>query len=148
MTIKDSIFINAPVEKVFATFRDLDKATESMSSITKIEVLEGPAILEMGTKWRETRKMFGQEATEEMYVTGFEMNHMYKVEAESSGAHYITVFSFTPQDSGTLVEMSFEGMAKSFMAKLFTPLGYLFANASKKALHQDLEDLKKVAEQP
>ena len=146
MKIQDSIGINADRARVFEVFGDLDHAAANISAITKLEVLAGPAQLNMGTRWRETRKMFGQEATEEMWVTGYEQDASYVVEAESRGTHYRSEYRFTPEGSGTRVVMTFEGTPISFGARLGSVIGALFAGAAKKALHQDLVDLKRVCE--
>jgi hypothetical protein len=144
--IQDSISINADRKRVFEVFSNLDDATANIDAITKVEVLAGPAQLNLGTKWRETRTMFGREATEEMWVTGYERDVSYVAEAESRGTHYRSEYRFTPEGSGTRVDMTFEGTPLSFGARLAGVLGALFAGAAKKALHQDLVDLKRVCE--
>jgi carbon monoxide dehydrogenase subunit G len=144
--IQDSITINAERDRVFEMFCDLGKAAETIQAITKIEVLSGPAQLNIGTKWRETRTMFGKEATEVMWVTEYERNVSYVAEAESHGAHYRSSYRFTPEGRGTRVTMSFEGTPRTFGARVAGVLGVLFAGATKKALHQDLTDLKRACE--
>ena len=146
MKIQDSISINADRARVFEVFCDLEHAAANISAITKLEVLAGPAQLNVGTRWRETRTMFGQEATEEMWVTAHEQNASYVAEAESRGAHYRSEYRFSDEGSGTLVVMTFEGRPVSFGARLASLIGGLFAGATKKALHQDLVDLKRVCE--
>lgn len=146
MKIQDNISINADRARVFEVFCDLENAAANISAISKVEVLAGPAQLNLGTKWRETRTMFGTEATEEMWVTGYEQDVSYVAEAESRGAHYRSEYRFTPEGSGTRVDMTFEGVPLTLGARLASILGALFAGASKKALHQDLVDLKRVCE--
>lgn len=148
MKITDSITIKAPLDKVFNVFTDLEKATERVKSISKLEVLEGPGLLQVGTKWRETRTMFGKEATEEMWVTALEPNASYEVAAESQGTKYLSRYQFTQNGEATEVSLVFEGMPLTASAKLMNALGFLFAGAAKKALHKDLEDLKAVCENP
>ena len=147
MTITDSIFIQAPIERVFEVFTDLDKATDRISAITRIEVLEGPAKMQKGTKWRETRKMFGSDATEVMWVTELEPNSRYVVDADSHGAKYTTTYTFSPKDKGVEVNFSFASQPYTVGAKLMGITFALFAGATKKALHQDLLDLKAACEQ-
>jgi carbon monoxide dehydrogenase subunit G len=144
--IQDSITINAERARVFEVFRDLDNAAANIRAISKIDVLEGPAQLSLGTKWRETRTMFGKEATEEMWVTEFEQDASYVAEAESRGAHYRSEYRFTPEGSGTRVDLTFEGTPLTFGGRVAGVIGGLFAGAAKKALHEDLEDLKRVCE--
>jgi hypothetical protein len=144
--IQDSISIDADRKRVFEVFSNLDNAAANINAITRVEVLAGPAQLNLGTKWRETRMMFGREATEEMWVTGYERDVSYVAEAESRGTHYRSEYRFAPEGSGTRVDMTFERTPLSFGARLAGILGVLFAGAAKKALHQDLVDLKRVCE--
>ncbi|WP_157155617.1 SRPBCC family protein [Diaminobutyricimonas sp. LJ205] len=146
MKIQDSISINADRARVFKVFCDLENAAANIGGITKIEVLAGPAQLNLGTKWRETRTMFGREATEEMWVTGYEQDASYVAEAESRGTHYRSEYRFTSEGSGTRVDLRFEGTPLTFGARITGVIGALFAGAAKKALHQDLVDLKRACE--
>jgi hypothetical protein len=144
--IQDSINIRADRKRVFEVFCDLDNAAANVSAITRIEVLAGPTQLDLGTTWRETRTMFGKEATEEMRVTGYEKDVSYVAEAESRGTHYRSEYRFTPDGSGTRVDMTFDGTPLTVGARVAGVLGALFAGAAKKALHQDLVDLKRTSE--
>lgn len=146
MKIQDNISINADRARVFEVFCDLDNAAANIGAITKLEVLAGPAQLNLGTRWRETRTMFGQEATEEMWVTRYEQGASYVAEAESRGTHYRSEYRFTPEGRSTRVDMTFEGSPVSLGARLVGVFGALFAGSAKKALHQDLVDLKRVCE--
>jgi len=47
---------------------DLEGSAERLSGVNEAEILERPEF-GLGTRWRETRTMFGKEATEEMVVT-------------------------------------------------------------------------------
>ncbi len=77
--------VNAPVEKTFQLFSDFPNAAARINGIEKVEMLtNGP--IGVGTKFKETRIMFGKEATEEMEVTQFEPNKLYTVAADSCGA--------------------------------------------------------------
>jgi hypothetical protein len=146
MKIIDAVAIDAERAHVFAIFCDLDNAVSDLESITKIEVLAGPAQLNMGTKWRETRIMFGKEATEEMWVTAYELGTSYAVEAESHGTHYRTEYRFSAEGKGTLATMTFSATPVSLGARLASPIGLLFIGATKKACHQDLLQLKRACE--
>lgn len=148
MQIKDAIVINAPLERVFAVFSNLDTITQALKSITKIEQIAGPAQMVVGTKWKETRTVFGKEASETMWVTAITPNSSYVVEADSNGMHYMTEYKFMPEANGTRVEMTFSGTAKSWLTKVMGMImGVLFAGATKKALHQDLVELKEFCEE-
>jgi carbon monoxide dehydrogenase subunit G len=138
--------INAPVETVFHLATDLDHWAGRIKGITKIERLTtGP--VGVGTRFRETRVMFGRQATEEMEFTVFEPNRRYVLEAESCGCHYRSEFRFEPADGGTRVTMEFGAEGRTFMAKLMGKLmGWMMTGTMRKCVQQDLDDLKAAAE--
>ena len=63
--ITASLRIEAPVSTVFALATDLDGWAGRIKAITRIEKLT-PGPVRVGTRFKETRKMFGKEATETM----------------------------------------------------------------------------------
>ncbi|MGI9263993.1 MAG: SRPBCC family protein, partial [Gammaproteobacteria bacterium] len=69
MKVSTSIDIASPAENVWAVITDIENCVGRISSILDIEVLEKPETGFVGFKWKETRKMFGKEATEVMWVT-------------------------------------------------------------------------------
>ncbi len=146
MQIHLSKYIAAPVDVTFEVFSDITKAEERIDGITKIEILSD-VTHGVGTRWRETRIMFGREATEEMEISALQPNQSYEVVASSRGVDYHTRYTFTEKDGGTQVEMVFSGKANSLMAKLMAPLGFLFAGSVRKALEADMDNLKAVCEQ-
>ena len=146
MEIKASRHINAPVDHVFDVFSDITRIEERISGITKVEILSETKS-GVGTRWRETRVMFGQEATEEMEISVFNVNRSYEVVAASRGAEYHTVYNFSEENGGTRVDMVFSGKAVSFMAKLMSPLASLMSGATRKALEADMDELKAICEQ-
>ena len=120
-TITVSTLVSAPIERVFEVYTEIDKAVERIPGITALEVLsDGP--FGDGTRWRETRVMFKKEATEEMWVTGFDPPRSYTVEAESHGMRYSTLFSFTPEGDGTKVSWAFSGTALTMGTKIMAPV--------------------------
>lgn len=145
MEVRLSKSINAPIEKVFDVFSDITQIENRIDGITKIEILSDVKS-GVGTRWRETRVMFGREATEEMEISALEANKSYEVVAESRGMKYHTKYTFTPQGDGTQVEMVFSGQAVSFAAKLMTPLAFLMKGTVRKAMDKDMDELKAVCE--
>jgi carbon monoxide dehydrogenase subunit G len=145
MEVQLSKTINAPVEKVFDVFSDITQIENRIKGITKVEILSDVKS-GVGTRWRETRVMFGRQATEEMEISALEANRSYDVVAESRGMKYHTNYTFTPQGDGTHVEMVFSGQPVSIMAKLMTPLAYLMKGTIRKAMDKDMDELKAVCE--
>lgn len=63
--------VNASPEQVWCVFTYIPAAADTLSGVEGIEMLSEPPY-GVGTRWRETRTMFGKKATEEMWVTGAE----------------------------------------------------------------------------
>lgn len=140
--------IAAPCEAVFARAADFPRAAEHVRGITRVEMLtEGP--VGMGTRFRETRVMFGREASEVMEVTAFEPSKRYVVEAESCGCHYRSEFRFKPSGNGTDMEMVFGAQPLTWMAKI---MGILMAPMMKKmvlgCVVKDLDDIAASFDRP
>ena len=79
--------IAAPPERVWAVITDLGGAADVMSGIDSVERLDDGAGFGVGTRWRETRTLFGRQATEILEVTAVDAGRSYTVEAESRGTH-------------------------------------------------------------
>jgi carbon monoxide dehydrogenase subunit G len=139
--------IAAPVETVFDVATDLAHAAEHVRGIEKIElVTDGP--IGVGTRWRETRKMMGGASTETFEIKAFDQPRSYTAGCESCGAYFETKLRFDPDGDATNLTLDVRMEARTLMAKLMSPLGNLmFGNVMRKAMNDDLDDLKRVAEQ-
>jgi carbon monoxide dehydrogenase subunit G len=139
--------IAGTVDEVWSVITDLDRTAEAVSGIIRIERLDGGSGFEVGTKWRETRRMFGKEATEEMQVTSLEPMRTYTVLADSHKVHYISTMSVNEASDGTTLSMTFDaephGAFTKFMA---ATVGRLMMGATRKALQKDLDDIAKAVE--
>jgi hypothetical protein len=137
--------VEAPVSQVFTTFTDLASAPERVQGIVEMELLtDGP--VGIGTRFRETRVMFGKRATEEMEIVAFERDKSMLVQASSHGSEYLSKFTFDAKGDATDVTMTFNAKPITVMAKLMSPLGKLMAGTMKKCVEKDLEDLKRCVE--
>jgi carbon monoxide dehydrogenase subunit G len=145
-TITVSTNVSKPIDEVFKVYTQIEKTAERIPDITALEVLsEGP--FGEGTRWRETRVMFKKEATEEMWVTGFDPPNRYTVEAESHGMRYSTLFRFDPDGEGTKVTWAFSGTALTLGAKIMAPIfNVLMKGTMTKCMLRDLEALRDVCE--
>jgi uncharacterized membrane protein len=143
---KVDIVVNAPQARVFDVFSDLTQAQARVSSIKQLELLtDGP--IATGTRWRETRVMFGKEAKEEMEIAGFFAPNFYEAVAQSHGSTYRSRFDFAPDGHATRVTMTFTSSPESLGAKVMTAVlgGYMMKSVGK-LMRRDMEDLKAVAE--
>ena len=146
MNITFSRTIDSPIENVFQAYSDFGNAAARVEGIEKVEILTGDSI-GVGTRFRETRIMFGRESTEEMEVTEFEPYKKYTVEAYSCGAHFQTVFRFEPSGDATKLDVELNTRNVSLFAKLMSPLGFLMAGSMKKMFESDIDQLKSYCEQ-
>ncbi|WP_062461100.1 SRPBCC family protein [Demequina soli] len=140
--------IGASVERVWEILTDLDYATEVLPSIVALERLEGDGYA-VGVRWRETRKMWGREETEEMVVTVADAPVATTIRAESRGTEYVTVYTLEPAGDGTRLVCDFTaetpspGPAQRLGWLLFGKAGM---RATRKALEDDLAHIAAAAE--
>lgn len=143
LTVRETIA--APVEEVFAAASDFARAPEMMSGIRRVEMLTDGAI-GVGTRFRETRVMYGREASEEMEVLEFEPGRGYVLGCESHGCRYRSTFRFATIDEGTEVEMEFEATPLTLFAKVMSVLMRPAIKGVARAVEEDLADLKRAVE--
>ncbi len=145
MRMNFSSLVNAPCSQVFEAFSDFKNAADRVEGIEKIELIDGDSI-GVGTRFRETRIMFGRPSTEEMEVTEFIPGQRYTVEANTCGSHFQTIFNFKPDGDATVVDVELNTRALTLFAKIMTPIGFLMAGPMKKMFASDIEQLKKYCE--
>ncbi|MFT4937376.1 MAG: hypothetical protein ACI88A_000390 [Paraglaciecola sp.] len=148
MQLAIHIEILASIEKVWAAISDIAHAEKMISRIMAIEVLEQPEHGLVGLKWKETRKMFGKEATEIMWITDAIENEFYCTRAESHGCVYISRLSLSSLGSNSQLTMSFAGEPQTWGAKILSfYMNFLIQSSIKKELTKDLSDIKHHVEQ-
>jgi hypothetical protein len=147
MIVEAQVTVNASKAAIWAAITDIENASETISGIEKIEVLEKPAIGLVGLKWRETRMLFGKPATVEKWITDAAENEFYKTRAEDGGFVFLTAKSISESSGGFTLTESHESKPQGIVAKLSVPMLFLFKGVMKKALLQDLNDIKAAVEQ-
>jgi len=143
--VEVSIAINAPADRVFSIASDIPGAANTIKAITAIEMLT-PGPVGVGTRWKETRLMFGKSATETMEVTAFDPPRSYTVEAKSCGAHYVSIITVSPRAAGSEMRMTFTATPITATAKLFSFMNFFMAGMVRKCFEADLKDIKAAAE--
>ena len=139
--------IDAPPDRVFAVATDLDAAAQWMPNFVGIEKLTAGPIA-VGSRWRETRRMFGREATEHFEVTALVPNqsmelHIDGSKGTSGKGEYRFGYTFEPSAEGTLVTLSGE---VSGMGKFMELVGRVFVGPMKKAIAKDLAAMRRYIE--
>jgi hypothetical protein len=148
MLVEVQITINGSKEAIWAAITGIENASEIISGIDKIEVLERPAHGLVGLKWRETRMLFGKPATADKWITDAVENEFYKTRAASDGFVFLSTQSIAESGGGCTLTSSHDSQPQGIVARLMSiPMGLLFKGVAKKALLQDLNDIKAAVEQ-
>ena len=140
-----SVFVEVkkPLEGVWKAIIDFKNCSNYMESIIKLEIIEQPEDTLVGFKWKETRVMFGKEATETMWITEYIENEYYQTRAESHGSIYISKLSLERSGQNTNLTMSFSSEATTFFVKLISSfMGFMIKGSMKKVINKDLADIK------
>jgi carbon monoxide dehydrogenase subunit G len=135
-------YVRSTPDRAFAVFTDLEAVGDRLSAIEEIELLtDGP--IRVGTRWKETRELMGQSATEEMEIVEFDAPRRLVAQAESYGTRYTTQFEFEPEGAGTRIRVTFRAEPQSWTARaMSTVLGGTMMGSVQEMLAQDLADLK------
>src|SRR5947208_14648482 len=142
MIVEAQVTINGSKAAIWAAITNIENASETISGIENIEVLEKPANGLVGLRWRETRMLFGKPATVEKWITDAAENEFYKNKAESDGFVFVTNKSIAESSSGITLTESHESRPQSIVARLMSvPMLFLFKGVGRKALLQDLSDI-------
>ena len=148
MLVEAQVTINGSKAAVWAAITNIENASEIISGIEKIEVIKKPANGLVGLKWRETRMLFGEPATVEKWITEVAENEFYKTKAEDNGFVFLTTMSISESNGGITLTSSHDSQPQGFGARLQSiPMGLFFKGVVKKAILQDLNDIKSAVEQ-
>lgn len=147
MIVEAEVTINGSKAATWAAIANIEHASETISGIKNIEVLEKPENGLVGLKWRETRILFGKPATAEKWITDAAENEFYKTRAEEQGFVYLSTIRISESSGGVRLTSSHESKPQSMLARLVSiPMALLFKGVAKKALLQDLNDIKSAVE--
>jgi carbon monoxide dehydrogenase subunit G len=140
--------IAASPARVWAIITDLDRYPTILSGVERVERLDERAGFEVGTRWRETRVMFGREATEEMEVAAIDAGRSYTVTADGGGTNYRSVLRVEPMgERHCRLSMSFAAAPSGTAGRLAAAtIGRLFQRATRKMLQRDLDDIAAYAD--
>jgi carbon monoxide dehydrogenase subunit G len=132
----------ASPERVFEGLTNLENADAWMPGLVRVERVGGAAE-GVGSRWRETRKMYGKEATEEFEVTTFEPPSRFGLRVDgskgSSGSGIYTFdYRLSPDGGGTRVVLD---ASISGISRIREWISRLFAGMYRKMIAKDLEAL-------
>ena len=133
----------APPERVFQAMTDIDDFGTWMPGFVRVERV-GDVAEGVGTRWRETRKMFGKEATEEFEVTHHHPPSHLAIRVDGSkGTTGRGMFDFdyklAQRVGGTEVRMT--GRIDGLLPPVLNWMGRLMTAPIKRACARDLRAL-------
>jgi uncharacterized protein YndB with AHSA1/START domain len=147
MVVEAQVTIGGSRAAIWAAISNIEHASEFMGGIEKIEILERPASGLVGLKWRETRMLFGKPASADKWITDAVENEFYKTRAESDGFVFLSTMSIAERGGSCTLTSAHESQPQSFVARfLKLPMVFLFTGVMRKALLQDLNDIRAAVE--
>jgi len=146
-SIKVSKETTAAPEALWMVVVGIDDWVDVVEAIEVVERLDDGDGFGLGTTWRETRTMFGKQATEDIEVTEYEEGVRYATTAESRGSKYFSEIRVDAASTGSRITMDFRGEPQTALTKVMdATVGRLFIGATRKALAKDLDDISVAAE--
>lgn len=143
MLVEVQVPVNASRAAIWAAITNLENASEIIRGIDKIEILEKPADGLVGLKWRETRMLFGKPATADKWITDAVENEFYKTRAASDGFVFLSTIRISESSDGMTLTSVHDSQPQTIVSKIMSiPMTLFFKGVAKKALLQDLRDIK------
>ena len=142
ITFEVARHLPAKPERVFEALTDLSGAGAWMPGLVRIEPADA-APMKVGSRWRETRRMFGHEATEEFEVTKVEAPRRLGLRVDgtkgsSKRGEFLFDYSLSPAAGGTDVVLNAQIRGLTGITAF---VGRLFIAPYKKACARDLDAL-------
>ena len=146
MTVEAQITINKNKADVWTAITNISNAADIIGGVEKIEILNEPASGYVGLKWRETRMYFGKPSAIDKWITDAVENKFYKTRAEMDGFIFLTTMTISESGDNVILTSSHETKSQGFIAKIKSLPMIFFKGMLKKAILQDLNDIKTAVE--
>lgn len=147
MLVDVHVTINGSKAAIWAAMTNFENAPELISGIDKIEILQKPATGLIGLKWRETRILFGKPASVDKWITDAAENEFYKTRAESDGFIFLSTTTIAESSGGMTLTSIHDSQPQTLGTRIMgIPMALFFKGVAKKALLQDLNDIKSAIE--
>jgi hypothetical protein len=138
--------VKAPAARVFRIIADIPNWPKIVTAIESTDVLSGEPV-GVGTHFRETRRMFGRLASEDMHVAALESPTRLLLTAESNGAHYLTEHLVEAINGSTAkMTLRFKAIPETTMARLMSRLMGFMIPKLRRMLERDMGDIAAAAE--
>lgn len=139
--------IAAPAEVVWELITNIAEAPAFLAAVTAIETFDDGRPFGVGTRWRETRLVFGRPSTQTMEVIACDPPRTYTVFSTERGTEFVTTLVVTPRSEGCDVRMTSEVSAHGLIARVLAlVMAPVLGRTMARALQQDLDDIAAAAE--
>lgn len=147
MIVEAQVTIVGSKSSVWAAITNIEGAADLLGGVEKIEVVARPAVGLVGLRWLETRILFGKPATVEKWITDAAEYKSFQTRAESDGFVFLTTMRIADGPAGVVLTSVHESRPQSIVAKLMSiPMRLFFKGVARKAILQDLNDIKAAVE--
>jgi hypothetical protein len=113
--------IEAPIKVVFDCVSTIRQFKEALPHIVDFEYLTEMES-DVGTRFRETRLMKGQERVTELEVTEYDENNRVRMVADTNGTVWDTTFVITGGEGFCTLVTTMHARAYKWLPKLMNPL--------------------------
>ncbi len=134
--------IEAPQARVFRAVAHPEEFSEAVPSIMNVEFLSANRTGK-GTRFRETRLLRGKESSVELEVTEYEPFGRVRFVSDTHGTVWDTVFTVTPDGSGTLLATRMDATARGVFPRI---VNLLIKGMVRRAIEADLDAVKAYCE--
>ena len=138
--IEKTIFINKPVEEVFAFVIAEGNYVKWQAGV--VEVIEGGPRNAVGSQFTEVRKFMGQEMRTTLEITAFVSNAKWAAKVVKGPVPYEVTVTYEPSDGGMKFTTKVEGEPKGF----FKLAEGMVSSQLERSLAEDCQRLKELLE--
>ena len=147
MNINVGVEINSSQDIVWSAITDFDNCINMISAIVGFKVIHKPETGLIGFKWSETRKIYGKESTETMWITDCKDGEYYYTRAENCGSIYSTKIALSEVGNNTLLTMTFSGTSDSMFIRIISSfMNIFFKKSMVRMLEKDINEIKAFVE--
>ncbi len=138
---EESIFVERPIEEVFAYLTDLERVPEWQTNVLFLQA-QSPGGLRTGAHFVELRKFLGRKVESIVEVTEYEPPHRYTIKVQSGPIPFEISNVLSESDGGTRIDAVVEGEPGRF----FGLVEWRVVKAVERELWNSLATLKDILE--
>jgi len=138
---EESIFVERPIEEVFAYLTDLDRVPEWQTNVLFLQ-LQSPGGLRTGARLVELRKFLGRKVESVVEVSEYQPPHRYTIRVQSGPIPFEISNVLSESGGGTRIDAAVEGEPGRF----FGLVEWRVVKAVERELWNSLATLKDILE--